>query len=82
MGHKQPKTQIKTDNSTAFGVFTNNIQPRCTKTMDMHFHWLWCRESQDQFNSSSIGALRASANRVPATLGKGLTQVNSTAKAA
>jgi hypothetical protein len=26
MGHKQPKTPIETDNSTAFGVVTNNIQ--------------------------------------------------------
>ncbi len=49
MGHKQPATPIQTDNSTAHGVVTNNIQPRCTKAMDMRFHWLQCREAQDQF---------------------------------
>ncbi len=46
MGHKQPPTPIQTDNSTALGVVTNNIQPRCTTAMDMRFHWLRCRDSQ------------------------------------
>jgi hypothetical protein len=40
MGHKQPLTPIQTNNSTALGVVTNNIQPRCTKAMDMQYHWL------------------------------------------
>jgi hypothetical protein len=38
MGHKQPPTPIQTDNSTTHGVVTNNIQPQCTKAMDMRFH--------------------------------------------
>ena len=42
MGHKQPKTPIQTDNSTACGVVNNTIQPRQTKSMDMRFHWLRC----------------------------------------
>jgi hypothetical protein len=49
MGHKQPPTPIQTDNSTAHGVITNNIQPRHTKAMDMRLHWLCCHESQGQF---------------------------------
>jgi hypothetical protein len=49
MGHKQPKTPIQTDNTTACGVVNNNIQPRHTKAMDMRFHWLRCRDSQGQF---------------------------------
>jgi hypothetical protein len=49
MGHKQPPTPMQTDNSTALGVVNNNIQPRRTKAMDMRFHWLRCRESQQQF---------------------------------
>ena len=49
MGHKQPPTPIQTNNSTAYGVVTNNIQPRRTKAMDMRFHWLRCRDSQEQF---------------------------------
>ncbi len=40
MGHKQPPMPIQTDNSTALGVVTNNIQPRRTKAIDMQFHWL------------------------------------------
>jgi hypothetical protein len=49
MGHKQPPTPIQTDNSTAHGVVTHNIQARRTKAMDMRFHWLCCCNSQGQF---------------------------------
>ena len=49
MGHKQPRTPIQTENSTALGVVTNNIQPRRTKSMDMRFYWLRCRDAQGQF---------------------------------
>jgi hypothetical protein len=49
MDHKQPPTPIQTDNSTAHGVVTNNIQPHCTKAMNMQFHWLRCRDFQGQF---------------------------------
>ena len=49
MGHPQPKTPIQTDNTTAEGVINNKIQPKRTKAMDMRFHWLRNRESQDQF---------------------------------
>jgi hypothetical protein len=49
MGHKQPPMPIQTNNSTALGVVTNNIQPRCTKAMDMWYHWLCDRKTQDQF---------------------------------
>jgi hypothetical protein len=49
MGQKQPPTPIQTDNSTAHGVISNNIQPCRIKAMDMRFHWLCCRESQGQF---------------------------------
>jgi hypothetical protein len=49
MGHKQPPTPMQTDNTTAVGVVNNNIQPKRTKAMDMRFHWLQCREAQDQF---------------------------------
>ena len=49
MGHPQSKTPIQTDNTTAEGVINNKIQPKLTKAMDMRFHWLRDRESQDQF---------------------------------
>ena len=49
LGHKQPKTPMQIDNSTAVGVANSNIQPRRTKSMDMKFHWLRDREAQGQF---------------------------------
>jgi hypothetical protein len=49
LGHPQPKTPMQTDNSTAHGVLTNRITPKATKSMDMRFHWLRCRDAQGQF---------------------------------
>jgi hypothetical protein len=49
MGHPQPRTPIQTDNTTVEGVINNKIQPRCTKAMDMRFHWLRDRKAQGQF---------------------------------
>ena len=49
MGHPQPRTPLQTDNSTAEGVINKNVQPKCTKAMDMRFHWLRDRKAQQQF---------------------------------
>jgi hypothetical protein len=49
LGHPQPPTPIQTDNSTAYGVINNKIQPKATKSMDMRFYWLKDRESVEQF---------------------------------
>jgi hypothetical protein len=49
MGHLQPQTPIQTDNTTVEAVTNKKIQPKCTKAMDVQFHWLRDRESQDQF---------------------------------
>ena len=43
MGHEQPPTPMKTDNTTAHGVITNNIASKRLKSMDMKLHWLRCR---------------------------------------
>ena len=49
LGHKQPRTPIQTDNSTAEGIINNTVQPKQTKAMDMRFHtWLRDRELQKQ----------------------------------
>jgi hypothetical protein len=61
LGHKQPPTTIQTNNSTALGVLTNNILPRCTKAMDMHFWWLHDCSKQDQFQYSGARALPTTA---------------------
>ena len=49
LGHKQPKTPIQTDNSTAEGVINSTIQPKRTKSMDMRFEWLKDRQAKEQF---------------------------------
>jgi hypothetical protein len=49
MGYPQPPTPLQTDNSTAEGVVNNTVQPKRTKSMDMRFQWLRCREAQNQF---------------------------------
>ena len=48
MGHLQPRTPMQTDNSSVHAVFTNNVQPRRTKSMYMRFHSLRCRDTQGQ----------------------------------
>ncbi len=55
MGHTQPPTPIQTDNSTADGIINSRVQPKCTKAMDMRFHWLTI-EASTKNNSDFIGA--------------------------
>ena len=49
LGHEQPPTPLKTDNSTAYGFVHQNIQQCKSKSWDMQFHWLRDRELQKQF---------------------------------
>jgi hypothetical protein len=49
MGWPQPKSPIQTDNSTTAGVTNTTIVPPRAKMKDMHFWWLCCCTSQDQF---------------------------------
>ena len=49
LGHPQPPTPIKTDNSTTHGFAYQNIQQRKSKSWDMQFHWLRDREFQKHF---------------------------------
>jgi hypothetical protein len=48
LGHPQPPTLMQTNNTTALGVVNNNVMKKL-KAMDMKYHWLRCRASQDQF---------------------------------
>ena len=48
LGHKQPRTPMQTDNTTAEQIINNKVQPKRTKAMDMRFHWLRDRELQEQ----------------------------------
>ena len=50
LGHPQPPTPIKIDNSTALGYVYNNIHQRRSKSWDMRFHWLRDKETQDHIH--------------------------------
>ena len=50
MGHKQPATPIQTDNTTAFGFVSKNLNPKATKSEDMNHWFLRDKEDQEQFN--------------------------------
>ena len=50
LGHQQPPTPIKTDNTTALGYVQNSIQQKKSKSWDMQFHWLRDRKKQKQFS--------------------------------
>ena len=49
MGHPQPRTPLKTDNSTAAGIVTSSIRKKKSKAMDMRFFWVKDRVSQKHF---------------------------------
>jgi len=49
LGHKQPPTPLKVDNSTANGILNSNIRQKRSKAFDMRFHWLRDCIRQRQF---------------------------------
>ncbi len=49
MVHLQMRTSIHTNNLTAHALLTNKLLPKALKAMDIRFHWLRCREAQDQY---------------------------------
>lgn len=49
LGHPQPKTPIKTDNSTAEGFANKSMRQKRSKAWDMRFHWIRDRDAQGQF---------------------------------
>jgi hypothetical protein len=46
LGHTQPMTPLRTDNSTAFGILSETIKQKRSKPMDMRYHWLTDRVRQ------------------------------------
>ena len=47
MGHVQPPTPIQTDNTTALGFVTKNLNPKATKSTDMRYWWVRDRSDQE-----------------------------------
>jgi hypothetical protein len=50
LGHTQPPTPLRTDNSTAFGIVNETIKQKRSKAMDMIYHWVTDRVRQTQFD--------------------------------
>ena len=50
LGHPQPPTPIKTDNSTAAGFVYDNIHQKRSKSWDMRYYWLRDKMNQLLFN--------------------------------
>jgi hypothetical protein len=46
LGHMQPATPIKTDNSTAAGFANDTIKQKRSKAIDMRFYWIKDRVRQ------------------------------------
>ena len=51
LGHPQPATPMKIDNSAAKEVLTGTIKQKQSKAIDMHFYWLKDHTEQGQFNT-------------------------------
>ena len=50
MGHPQHKpTPVTTDNNTAHGLTMGTMSSKASKSNDMRFQWLKCRQAQHQF---------------------------------
>jgi hypothetical protein len=50
LGHTQPDTPLRTNNSTEFGILNETIKQKSSKSMDMRYHWLTDRVLQKQFD--------------------------------
>jgi hypothetical protein len=50
LGHIQPPTPLRSDNSTAFGILNETLKQKRSKSMDMRYHWLSDRVRQKQFD--------------------------------
>ena len=50
MGHKQPATATKTDNTTALAFVTKNLKPKATKSKDMNYWYTRDKKDQEQFH--------------------------------
>jgi hypothetical protein len=48
LGHIQPATPLRTDNSTAFGILNKKIKQKRSKTIDLRYHWLTYRVRQQK----------------------------------
>jgi hypothetical protein len=50
LGHIQPPTPLRTDDSTAYGIVNETIKQKRSKAMDMRYRWLTDRVRQKLFD--------------------------------
>jgi hypothetical protein len=50
LGHIQPTTPLRTDNSTSSGIMNKTIKQKRSKAMDMRYHWLTDIVHKKQFD--------------------------------
>jgi hypothetical protein len=50
LGHPQPPTPLKTDNTTASGIVNDTVKQKKSKALDMRFYWIRDRVEQGQFH--------------------------------
>jgi hypothetical protein len=50
LGHTQPPTPLRTNNSTAFGILNETIEKKRSKAMDIRYHWFTYRVRQQQLD--------------------------------
>jgi len=50
LGHPQPPTPVRTDNTTASGIANDTVKQKRSKAIDMRFHWVRDRVRQNQFH--------------------------------
>ena len=48
LGHLQPPTTIRTDNSTSHGILTSTIRQKISKAFDMNIYWIKDRIKRKQ----------------------------------
>ena len=49
MGHQQPATGLKTDNTTAENFANASLRQKRSKSWDVRYHWLRERATREQF---------------------------------
>jgi hypothetical protein len=50
LGHIQPPSPLRTDNSTVFEILNETIKQKRSKAIDKRYHWLTDRDRQTQFD--------------------------------
>jgi hypothetical protein len=50
LGHEQPATSLRTDNSTYCGILNETVKQKLSKSMEMKYYWLQDRVRQKKFD--------------------------------